>query len=184
MEEELWEDYLQYLIWRGHLEKFRGYEELFKLLQNIEFTWLIERDENRAGDGMELRDDYNVPHDIVFGERDIQIYFMEHPCSVLEMLIALAIRVDEEYLGDPADPHPEDFFWEMIKNLDLDCFTNKALQKSSKADVIQTIIRVWMDRCFAKNGLGSPFPVYNDDRDQRNLEIWDQMNSYINEKYG
>lgn len=184
MEEELWEDYLQHLIWVGHLGKFRGYENLFELLQNIEFTWLIERDENRAGDGLELRDDYEFSIDITDSDNLLVEDFMNCPCSVLEMLIGLAIRVDEEYLGDPADPHPEDFFWEMIKNLDLDCFTNRILQKRSNVDVLQARIRIWLKRRFAKNGLGSPFPVYNDDRNQRDLEIWDQMNSYINENYG
>lgn len=182
--EELWEDYLQYLIYICHLEQFRNYTRLFEELHDSEFYYSIERDDNRAGDGTELRDNYDIPLDITCGDEDLVDEFMNRPCSILEMLIGLAIRVDEEYLGDPADPHPEDFFWEMIKNLDLDCFTNGILQKRSNVDILKARIRMWLDRRFAKNGLGSPFPVYNDDRDQRNLEIWDQMNSYINEKYG
>lgn len=178
--EELWEDYLQYLIWLCHLEKFRNHTKLFEELHDSEFYYSIERDENRAGDGMELREGYNIPHDITFGERDLRIYFVERPCSVLEMLIGLAIRVDEEYLGDPSDPHPEDFFWEMIKNLGLDGYTDGRFDVGS----VERRVSMWLDRQFTKNGLGSPFPVYDDDRDQRNLEIWDQMNSYINEKYG
>lgn len=180
MEEELWQDYLQYLIWVCHLERFQNYTRLFEMLNNLEFYWSIDRDDNRAGDGMELREDYNIPHDITFGERDLRIYFMEHPCSVLEMLIGLAIRVDEEYLGDPSDPHPEYFFWEMIKNLGLNEYTDRKFDVGS----VKRRVSMWLDRRFTKNGLGSPFPVYNDDRDQRDLEIWDQMNSYINEKYG
>lgn len=178
--EELWEDYLQYLIWVGHLEKFRDFENLFELLHNIEFTWSIERDENRAGDGMELRDNYNIPIEISHNENLLIEEFMNRSCSVLEMLIGLAIRVDDEFLGDPAEPHPEEFFWEMIKNLELDNYPNRRFDYYK----IKNKIQKWLDRDFTRKGSGGLFPVYNDDRDQRDLEIWDQMNSYINEKYG
>lgn len=178
--EELWEDYLQYLIYLCHLERFRNYINLFEMLHNLEFYWSIDRDDNRAGDGEELRDNYNIPLDISCEDENLVEEFMNRPCSVFEMLIGLAIRVDEEYLGDPADPHPEDFFREMIKNLGLDGYTDRRFDAGS----VKRRVSMWLDRRFTKNGLGSPFPVYNDDRDQRDLEIWDQMNSYINEKYG
>lgn len=178
--EELWENYLQYLIWICHLEQFRSHTRLFEMLHNLEFYWSIDRDDNRAGDGTELRDNYDIPLDITCGGEDLVEEFMNKPCSILEMLIGLAIRVDEEYLGDPMEPHPEEFFWEMIKNLGLDDYTDKRFN----AGQVKKRVAMWIDRRFTKNGLGSPFPVYNDDRDQRDLEIWDQMNSYINEKYG
>lgn len=178
--EELLKDYLQYLIWLCHLEKFKNYTRLFEELHNLWFYWSIDRDENRAGDGEELRDNYDIPLYITCGAEDLVDAFMNRQCSVLEALIGLAIRVDEEYLGDPMEPHPEEFFWEMIKNLGLSEYTNRRFD----LELVRKRVAIWLDRHFTKNGLGSPFPVYNDDRDQRDLEIWDQMNSYINEKYG
>lgn len=178
--EELWDDYLQYLVWLCHLEnKGRQYSKLFEFLHNIEFIWSIERDENRAGDGMELRDNFEIPGDYL-NENQLIEDFMNRPCSVLEMLIALSIRVDDDFIGDPAEPHPEEFFWEMIDNLGLCDFTDKNFNISS----VDKRIKMWLERRFTKYGLGSPFPVLDDRRDQRELEIWDQMNSYINEKYG
>lgn len=176
--EELWDDYLQYLIWRGGLQRMTKYGRLFEILHNIKFTWLIERDDNREDDGVELRDYYDIPRSEYSVEESEE--FMDHWCSVLEMLIGLSIRVDDEIIGDPAEEHPEDFFMEMIKNLGLDIYKGDRYREN---DVIK-IVKKWMDRKFDRNGNGSPFPVKKDHRDQRKLEIWDQMNSYINENYG
>lgn len=174
--EELWDDYLQYLIWRCGLQRNNKYGRLYMVLHNIEFTWIIDRDDNREGDGVELRDDYDIPYPWRSVESEA---FFERPCSVMEMLVGLSIRVDNEFIGDPAEEHPEIFFMEMIKNLKLDRFIGDRYQKE---DVIR-IVKRWLDRNFDRDGRGSPFPVYKDHRDQRKLEIWDQMNSYINEKY-
>lgn len=176
--DELWDDYLLYLIWRGGLQNMTKYSRLFEILHNIKFIWLIDRDENREGDGIELRDDYEY-HNETLEDKDI-VNFMDHWCSVLEMMIGLSIRVDDEFIGDPADEHPEEFFMEMIENLGLDVYKGKRYREE---DVIK-IVRKWLERKFDRNGNGSPFPVKNDCRDQRKLEIWDQMNSYIYENYG
>lgn len=174
--EELWDDYLQYLLWRGGLEKFTRYANLFAILHNIEFTYVIERDENRADAGIELRDDYEIPDCYIEFEDE----FFDQNCSVLEMLLALSIRVDDEFIGDPAEEHPEVFFMEMIKNLGLDKFIGNQYRED---DVIKIIDR-WLDRKFDSDGRGSPFPVRYSHRDQRGVEIWDQMNAYISEHYG
>lgn len=174
--DEIWDDYLLYLIWRGRLSGFKKYGKLFEILHNIEFTWLIDRDENRESDGIELRGNYDIPYEI--DERD-EIEFENHWCSVLEMLIGLSIRVDDEFIGDPAEEHPEIFFMEMIKNLGLDIYKGSRFRKKD----VHVIIEKWLNREFDKDGRGSPFPIKKDHRDQRNLEIWDQMNSYIFERY-
>lgn len=174
--DELWDDYFQYLIWLCRLEKEDAYAHLFEVLHHIDFTWILDRDDNRDEDGLDLRDDYTPPDD--FDTETIESFY-EQKTSVFEMLVALSIRVDNEYIGDPIEEHPEIFFMEMIKNLGLDCFKGKRYRDQ---DVIK-IIKIWLDRKFKKNGVGSPFPVRKDSRDQRKLEIWDQMNSYISENY-
>lgn len=173
--EELWDDYLEYLIWRCGIQNKRSYGRLFYILHNLEFDYVLERDDNRAEDGMELRDYYVIPDEYIY----LSDRFMNRACSVLEMLIGLAVRVDDEIIGDPAEEHPEEFFWKMIKNLGLDKFKGN---RYSENDVIYIVNR-WMNRGFEKDGRGSPFPIKYDTRDQRSLEIWDQMNSYINENY-
>lgn len=175
--DELWDDYLQYLIWRGNLEKFKEYSCLFAILHNIDFWYDIPRDENREADGADLRNDYNIPEE--WYSEELREAFDNHWTSVFEVLLALAIRVDDEYIGDPSEEHPEDFFMEMIKNLGLDVFIGKRYKESD----VQKIITRWLSREFKRNGEGSPFPLQYNDRDQRDLEIWDQMNCYISENY-
>lgn len=173
--EELWDDYRQYLIWLCRLEKMRHYEDLFEILHDTTFTYTLERDENREGDGYALRDDYMIPAEFEVYRED----FNHQRCSVFEMLIGLAIRVDREYIGDPAEPHPEKFFMEMIKNLGLDRYR----YFEPNRDNIVKKLEEWMNREFSRDGRGSPFPVKHDVRDQRKLEMWDQMLSYLNKEY-
>lgn len=176
--DELWDDYLGYLIWRCHLEKKTYYSRLFEILHNIEFIYIIDRDDNRVSDGMDLRNNYYFPP--CYGP-ELKYDFMNHWCSVLEVLIGLSIRVDDEIIGDPFEEHPEEFFIEMIKNLKLDKFKDNINYKEE--DIIKIVDR-WLNREFNMDGRGSPFPLKYDFRDQRKLEIWDQVNSYINENYG
>ncbi len=176
--DELWELYFQYLIWRGHLESLKiiEYSELFECLHSIPFIYRINRDENREEDGRNLRDGYNIPDCY---NRGLKSAFLSRGASVFEVLLSLAIRVDDEYIGSPNDPHPEDFFMEMIRNMRLD----RCIGKGYNNNLIRQTVLKWMDRDFSVDGFGSPFPVKHDHRDQRKLEIWDQMNSYIYENY-
>lgn len=175
--EELWDDYLQYLIWIGGLQKFRQYGRLFEILHNIQFTYILDRDNNRNEDGNDLREDYLIPDCF---DKEADKYFYGHWVSVLEMLLALAIRVDDEFIGDPSEEHPEDFLMEMINNLGLGVYRG---EKYRENDVIK-IVQKWMNRKFDKGGYGSPFPLKYSCEDQRKIEIWDQMIAYIGENYG
>lgn len=173
--EELWYEYLDFLIKKCGVRIGALYKDLLNILHNIRFTWEIGRDDNREADGVSLRDDFYIPDEC----SEYEIDFYERPCSVLEMMVALAIRVDNEYIGNPAESHPGPFFFEMIENLGLRRF----IQGKYSEDDVYEIVERWLKREFDKDGKGSPFPVKHDRRDQRDLEIWDQMISYINEKY-
>lgn len=144
----------------------KNYKSLLEHLHNREFTWIMDRDDNRADDGVKLR-------------RTLEYDFGERPCSVLEMLAGLALRAEVDIIGDPGDPRPGDFFWEMIENLALDSMTEKEFDKVK----VDRIVDRWLNREFLPDGRGSVFYVRNDIRDMRKLEIWDQMNSYIYERY-
>lgn len=154
----------------------KHYGRLFEILHNIDFEYILERDENRESDGIDLRDDFYIPDCFDF---ELEMAFYGRKCSVFEMLLALSIRVDDEIIGDPAEEHPEKFFIEMIENLGLGIFRGDRYRDEYVIEIVQK----WMDRKFNKKGGGSPFPMKHDRRDQRKLEIWDQMNAYISENY-
>jgi hypothetical protein len=77
------------------------------------------------------------------------------------------------------------WFWELIKNLKLDKFTDAFIEKSgfSAIEDIDEIVRKWLDRDFGMNGWGSPFPLWYPRADQRKLQMIDQMNAYLLENY-
>lgn len=172
--EKQWQLYGKWLIRVNKIYK-TGYTNLLDVLHEVDFQWVLPKDRNRAEDGLYKR---------LLYEDEYKVDFQGRPCSVLEMLVSLANRVDSEYIGSPSDPRPDLFFWEMLENLSLDHYTNRYFDRSSHAEAeILDILKVWMGRDFRKNGVGSPFPLTNDRRDQRKREIWDQMNAYLYENF-
>lgn len=170
---QLWNEYGIWLVNHVRLRKL-GYSQLMAQLHNTPFTYILERDQNRADDGIILREEFYREKDI-----DIGIYDHRDDCSVLEMLVALSIRVNDEYTGDPSgESHPEWIFWEMICNLGLDVFDDRHYE----SDEVEYILDRWMDRDFLYDGSGSVFPIAGPMRDQRRIEIWSQMNEYLTGK--
>lgn len=176
----LYEDWLLKKIGLGEPEPDsfrRAYSKLLMDLHFIEFTYIIEKDKNRAEDGIYLRNEFlesNQPETIS----------MANPCSVLEMLVALALRMSTEYIG--TEERIDYIFVNLLENLCLLDFSNKYYHSSTFGDVA-TIVFSWLDRKFSPSGKGSIFPLEYDRvikyPDQRNIEIWEQMQCYINDKY-
>lgn len=166
-------EYFDYLIDKvGERGKHRL---LLSFLFDSEFTWSykVPTDANRAKDGTFLRSRYaNETGDfLLYSDR-------QEPCNVLEMLVALSIRIEEDIMGDPGNDHPEKWFWEMIKNLGLYPATDNVFSE----DLVGKVVRIWLTRSYEANGLGGLFPLQNPKKDQRLVSIWDQMNFYLNEK--
>lgn len=149
-----------------------SYNRLLYFLLNKSFKYTIARDDNRVKDGLSLRykyfEDFGNPNDILGVN-----------ASVLEVLIALAIRLDMEYIGEPGDPHPEIIFWEMICNLGLDKFDDLAWSEAE----VERIVDIWLLREYNFDGKGGIFPLSVATFDQRNVEIWNQAMAYVVEKY-
>lgn len=175
--ESVWSDYFESLLWYGNLSHENPRRiKMFEILHNIEYRYSINRDENREADGRDLRYEYAALEDLTVEERG---EFMDHWVSVFEVLLALAIRINDDYIGDPSDEHPEDFFLEMFENLGLDEIKNDRYAE----DITESIVNKWLDREFDKDGFGSPFPLNRGIKDQRDVELWDQAMAYINENY-
>ena len=92
-------DYFNWLCELVHIDQIeRSYWLLAKDMHRKEFIAYIDHDENRASDGIELREEYLRTVDYN-GYLD-----MDRKCSVFEMLVALAQRMDFE-TTDPNDWH-------------------------------------------------------------------------------
>ena len=146
------------------------YNHLLWYLFNREFTWIIPNDSNRAYDAMELR--FQFENGMDCSEID------GRPISVLEVLIRLAVDWEHEITYDfRKGDRSSMWFWIMIDNLGLLNYPDNHFNE----DKVEEIIDIWTTRKFSKTGDGSIFPVKNWGSDQRELEIWMQLQNYIME---
>ena len=164
-------DWMYNLVCRNRYSKNISFKKLFSYLNDTKFTYSIRMDLNRAKDGTELRRRYANEFKIA------NIYDrICGPCSVLEMMIALAIRceetiMDDENFGDRTDQ----WFWEMMKNLGLGHMDDDEFDEEYVSDVITR----FLNRDYEPDGRGGLFFVRNCDIDLRDVEIWIQMLWYL-----
>lgn len=170
-------DYYQWLLTQidGYKEPFYNYSLLLNELHSIEFVWSIPKDENRAIDGINLRKLYIDEENL-----DDSYFDSSIPCSVLEMLVSLSIRCDIELMGSWSSREPGKWFWMMIDNLGL----LRCSDDRFSGEYVRQQVGIWLSRDFNKSGVGSPFPLHKSRHsDQRNVDIWRQMNGYLSEKF-
>lgn len=155
-----------------------SYRRLLSYLYYMNFRYTIERDENRACDGVDLRLRYydyvhNSGGDVFWIER----YLDGRPCNVLEMMVALAIRCEEDIMDDPRiGDRTSQWFWEMIVNLGVGSMTDDRFDERYVEEVIET----FLNRKYEPDGRGGLFTVRNCDTDLRKVEIWYQLCWYLN----
>ena len=148
-----------------------SYRKLLMHLHNTEFVYLIPRDKNRAEDGISLRYRYARCR-----EHDESIDFimesLSGPCSVLEMMVALAIRCEETIMDDPKrGDRTGQWFWGMVTNLGLGSMNDINYNKF----FVENVISRFLNRKYDPDGKGGLFTVRNCDQDLRKVEIFYQL---------
>jgi hypothetical protein len=102
---------------------------------------------------------------------------LDGPCSVLEMMIALAVRCEETIMDDPAyGNRTAQWFWGMITSLGLNGMTDELYNRFEVDRVVANLL----NREYQPNGKGGLFTIRRCDRDLRTVEIWVQLLWYIN----
>lgn len=152
-----------------------SYRKLLIHLHEVEFIYVHPRDYNRADDGTKLRRRY-VLSIIPEGFYEQAIDELTGPCSVLEMMLALAIRCEEDYMGDPGiGDRTRQWFWSMIRSLGLGSMMDHAYDSA----YINEVLDRFMKREYEANGRGGLFTIKNCKYDLRDFEIWFQMGWYL-----
>lgn len=148
----------------------RTYWNLFKILFTKEFVWIIPNDDNRVEDGKDLRLEFLDAKEINCEDDE----WLNMGCSMLELLIGLSRRLAFETNAEPAE-----WFWDLLENLDLRQYNDRAHIPASKVDdILNTVI--W--RTYRRDGTGGLFPLQRAERDQRDIELWYQLSAYILER--
>ncbi len=166
--DEIINDYFCWLVEIISDGKEESYTSLLKQLFETLFVYSLERDANRAHDGLDLRDRYSYEMNA-----DLDI---SSPCSVLEMMVALAIRCETDVMYNPAaGDRTCIWFWLMIENLGLLRMTNRVYDNQT----VRTVLTRFMNRQYDTDGRGSLFYVPGI-KGMPNEEIWYQMNTFLN----
>ena len=173
------EEYFQWLrrfVGGKKKSKYGSYDKLLIFLHNTEFTWTIDMDSNRASDGKELRRRFGQEKKL---SRETVDKNLNGPCSVLEMMVALAIRCERDVMGDPdAGDQTGQWFWEMVSNLGLGHMTDTWYDETKTRRVIFRLLK----RGYEPDGTGGLFKVRNSHYDMRTVEIWYQLMWYLDER--
>lgn len=142
------------------------YWTLFRDLHSIEFVWLISGDENRAADGLDVRQEFLTQAGL---EEDPP--WLNIGCSVLEMLIAFARRAEFQ-----TDMPVRDWFWIFLTNLGLDDLNDAS---NAVSEIVAEVIDQFIWRTYREDGTGGLFPMTNPKLDQKKVELWYQFHAYL-----
>lgn len=156
------------------------YSNLLDFLNAIPFIPVLDMDDNRRVDGIDLRSHFGykakIPTDIINEE------FRDKPCSVLEMMVALANRCDEEIMYDfDKGDRTNIWFYDMLVSLGIQDTTNDKWNIFT-SDYVFSTIENFMRREFSPNGVGGLFVINNPKQDLRSVDFWTQMCWYANQK--
>ena len=153
--------------------KKKYYGMLLWQLYSTDYTWKMPLDEDRATWGLTLRRDFNEETGKMAGNK------LNLPCSMLEMMVMLAIRMEND-LSFETDPefydHVSDWFWGMIDSMGLS--KNDDYDYSDRKTSM-AIGRV-LGRTYAKNGRGGLFTLSVNEKkvDMKEVDIWMQAMLY------
>ena len=169
-------EWLHGLVCNDRFAEAISYRKLLMHLHNTPFRYSIQKDGDRAGEGVNLRWRFLCKHN--FGCNPTSLLDdMDGPCSVLEMMIALAIYCEEHITDNPSiGDRTGQWFWEMVVNLGLGSMTDEFFDKR----VVQESIDRFLDRKYDPDGKGGLFVIKNCKHDLSKVEIFYQLCWYLN----
>lgn len=151
----------------------RRYNKLLDYLHNTEFTFILPMDENRCIDGVNLRYRFGEENNI---EGPVIASWLDNePCSILEMMVALAVRCETFIMGDVGKNKPERWFWMMINSLGLMGMVDSRFD----IETVNFIIWRFLNREYSRDGEGGIAYIPGTKEDLRSMEIWYQMMRYL-----
>ena len=141
----------------------------------MEFTYSVPFDENRYEDGLSLRKRF--AYELGYSNDHITNIMGDDPCSVLEMMIALAIRCEEHIMDDiEYGDRTSQWFWTMIDNAGFGSLTDLNFNSREAEYIIDRVL----NRKYGPCGEGGFFYIKNNcNVDLRGVELWYQLNWYL-----
>lgn len=173
-EDQIKNDYFEWLYknaCKGRVNNNVSFRKLFSLMHNISFDFYIPGDASRANDGIDLR--YRFANRYNY---DNIMDIIDEPCSLLEMMLALAMRCEDTIMANAAyGDRTTQWFWGMMKNLGLSHMMDERYDEKEAVKKIYD----FMEHRYQPDGQGGLFYIRNCSIDLRDEEIWTQLCWYL-----
>ena len=173
-------DWLVGIVWNKDNYNGPSYNRFFSFLFNAKFFPIMDMDNSRVNDAIEFRytfaDHYHIPYAAIASDLNTEV----GTCNMLEMMVALATRMENHIMSDEAyGDRTAQWFWQMALSLGFENVDDTVFDESRAAQIID----IFNNRQYAPNGKGGLFTVENSVTDMRTLDIWYQMQFWINTNY-
>lgn len=172
-------DWIINKVWDNTISKGPNYHRFFAFLFDAPFIPSIELDEPRVSDAINLRYVFADANGISYS--DVEAYLNDGTvqCSMLEMMVALSIRMEEHLLSDnDFGNRTGQWFWQMVMSLGFANVDDSQFNEGAGWSIVDRFNR----REYGPNGNGGLFTISNPRIDMRNFDIWYQMQNWISEK--
>lgn len=144
----------------------RTHWALMSTLHDCEFVALVPNDDNRIEDIKELKVEFLHDAEIP----NIDRAWLEN-VSFLELLVVLARMLDFE-----TDSGVEFCFTLLLANLGLSDLNDSV---EFNPDEVRATVDKVVSRTYEPNGQGGLFPLRWPPEDQREIDLWYQLNAYV-----
>lgn len=175
--EQVYYHWLLQKIYDPDVYNMDKYNYLLDRLSELTFFWTNPMDVSRIDDAIDLR--YRFGREEGFPEAEVARFLDAKDPSVLEVMVALAVRAEEHILGDNAyGDRCAEWFWVMITSMHLDYYDDRHYTHT----VVDAIVLSMLRHRYSRNGDGGLFTVNVDENtDMRKEDIWYQMMRWINQ---
>lgn len=176
-------DLQRYLQWIINKTGLTRYTHLSRVLFDVPFRSCIRMDENRASDGLYMREEYIDRHP--GSEYGVSCH-LDGQCSVLEFLVSFSDRVEEATSYRHDRRYWVSYFLENMGLIGFDdrYFADNPDREPDVEGAIAERLSRTLDRRYSHDGShGGLFVLRRPPCDLRNVEYWWQMQYYVLERY-
>jgi len=166
------EEYRQWLRELVDHPAFSTFGVFFDVAWETRFVATIPNDDNRAADGLALRQ--------LFEEESSVTLPWLGECRILEFLVALSKRLSIAVYAAGEPDTTASWFWRIVLNL----YERTPFRYKTYAEEFHAITKMldrFNNRKYMADGRGGLFPLIYPSQDQREVEIWYQMQAYLRE---
>lgn len=163
------------------------YTNLFNIMVHTPFKMIMNEDVRIAKMALDTRFFYTDST----GKDGVVYTYLDSTLgspNTAEVIFRLSRIISHDIIGDgDKGDRTTDWAQRLMKNLGLLKYTDEAFYNEKNngecSNQVSEILDIWVNREFQPNGVGSPFPLQNPPGDERQVEIWYQLHSYLKENF-